>query len=52
VIRAQARPAPAAFAARLAAKAGRLAQARTAARKGEHRWRSAAWLWPLFGKDR
>ena len=39
-----------AFAARLAERAARLAEARTSAR-GERRWRRAALLWPLFAKD-
>ncbi|MET0251747.1 MAG: hypothetical protein ABW203_06165 [Novosphingobium sp.] len=47
----------AAFAARLAARAERIAQARARAallvRQGstERRWRRAALLWPLFGQD-
>ena len=41
------------FAARLAAKAGRIAAARAEARlRGERRWRLARLLWPLFAKDR
>jgi hypothetical protein len=44
----------AAFVARLAARAARLAAARVrAARPGrsEHRWREARLLWPLFAAD-
>ena len=45
------------FAARLAAKAAALAEARTetalrARRADPSRWRRAALLWPLFAKDR
>jgi hypothetical protein len=50
VIRAVASPASAAFVARLAAQARRLAEARLAAAQDEHRWRSSRWLWPLFGE--
>jgi hypothetical protein len=43
---------PARFAARLADKAGRLAAARAEARRrGEHRWRLARLVWPLFAKE-
>jgi hypothetical protein len=41
------------FAARLAAKARRLAEASLAARtQGRRRWRLAPLLWPLFAKER
>jgi hypothetical protein len=45
-----------ALAARLTARASRLAVARAttrllAARQDESRWRRAALVWPLFGKD-
>ena len=40
----------ASFAARLAERAARLAEARAHA-GGERRWRRAALLWPLFAKD-
>ncbi|OJU60590.1 MAG: hypothetical protein BGO08_10395 [Altererythrobacter sp. 66-12] len=40
------------FAARLADRARRIAEARIAARsQGARRWRRAALLWPLFGKE-
>ncbi len=43
---------PAGFAARLAAKAGRLAAAQAEARqRGERRWRLARLVWPLFAKE-
>jgi hypothetical protein len=46
-----------AFAARLAAKAARLAEARgeaglRARREDPSRWRRAGLLWPLFAKER
>ena len=46
-----------AFAARLSARAARLAEAREEARlrarrDDPSRWRRAALLWPLFAKDR
>jgi hypothetical protein len=41
------------FAARLAAKAGRLTAAHVEARRrGERRWRLARLVWPLFAKER
>ncbi|WP_164549677.1 hypothetical protein [Altericroceibacterium xinjiangense] len=47
---------PASFAARLAAKADKMAQARAvetllARRSDPSRWRKAGLLWPLFAKD-
>lgn len=46
-----------ALAARLAARAGKLAAAHAAsrllaARRDESRWRRASLVWPLFGKDK
>ena len=57
MISAESRPAPASFAARLAAKARAIAEAHAEARVREARgdpwrWRKAGLLWPLFGKDR
>jgi hypothetical protein len=40
------------LAGRLTAKARLLAEARFARRADPLRWRRAAWLWPLFTKDR
>jgi hypothetical protein len=57
VIRAGIAEAGRAFAARLAARAARLAKARAqsellARRHDASRWRRAGLLWPLFAKDR
>lgn len=46
-----------ALAARLAARAAKLAQAHVAgrvlaSRRDERRWRSAALVWPLFGREK
>lgn len=49
MIRGRATPPPAPFAAALAAKARRLAEARLAARRDEGFWRKPRLLWPLFG---
>lgn len=56
MIGAEVRPPLAALAARLARKAGRLAEARTenavrARRRDPARWRSARLLWPTFAED-
>ncbi|MFA9200901.1 MAG: hypothetical protein ACEQR8_06880 [Cypionkella sp.] len=48
LIRAGASPAPAAFAARLSAKARLLAETHLASRGDPARWRQPGWLWPLF----
>ena len=54
MIEAEAAPPASALAARLARKAEALAKARAdnaAPRRDPWRWRRAALLWPLFGKD-
>lgn len=56
MIEAEVHPPAAGFATSLARKAGALAEARAEDRARERkrdpwRWRRAALLWPLFGKD-